>query len=126
MEFLIENWFLIVAAVAIIIFVGYLVYAFLKRPTNEQIKSIKEWLLYAVTEAEKELGSGTGKLKLRYVYNMFIERFSFISKIITFEMFSDLVDEALDEMRKMLSTNKAVLEYVEGAPTSENETRQKE
>lgn len=126
MEFLIENWFLIVVAVAIVVFVGYIVYAFLKRPTNEQINSVKEWLLYAVTEAEKELGSGTGKLKLRYAYNMFIERFAFLSKAITFEMFSDLVDDALVEMKKLLNTNKAVQEYVEGPSSPESEVIQNE
>ena len=29
--------------------------------------NVKEWLLWAVTQAEQYLGSGTGALKLRYV-----------------------------------------------------------
>lgn len=112
MKMLIENWYLIVAAAASILIGGYGIYAFAKRPTESQIKSIREWLLYAVTEAEKALGSGTGQLKLRYVYNMFIERFPVLCEIITFEMFSGLVDEALEQMRHLMATNLAVDLYV--------------
>lgn len=114
MKFFIENWYLIVAAAAVVAVGGCCVYAFVKKPTSVQIQSVKEWLLYAVTKAEKELGSGTGKLKLRYVYNMFIERFDYLADIFTFDMVSGLVDEALEEMRKMLSTNTAVQNYVTG------------
>lgn len=114
MQYLIQNWFLIVAAIAVVSVGGYCVYVFVKKPTNVQIQTVKEWLLWAVTEAEKELGSGTGQLKLRYVYNMFIERFDYLASVITFDMVSCLVDEALDEMRKMLSTNTAVQNYVSG------------
>lgn len=112
MKVLIENWYLIIAAAAVLVIAGYGIYVFVKRPTSAQIQSIKEWLLYAVTEAEKALGSGTGQLKLRYVYNMFIDKFPYLSEIITFDMFSGLVDEALDDMRHLLETNKAVSNYV--------------
>lgn len=114
MQYLVQNWYLIVAAIAVVAVGGYCVYVFVKKPTNVQIQTVKEWLLWAVTEAEKELGSGTGQLKLRYVYNMFIERFDYLANVITFDMVSGLVDEALDEMRKMLSTNTAVQNYVAG------------
>ena len=112
MKVLVENWYLIIAAAAVLAIAGYAIYVFAKKPTASQIQSIKEWLLYAVTEAEKALGSGTGQLKLRYVYNMFIERFDYLSDIITFDMFSGLVDEALDKMRNLIDTNNAVKEYV--------------
>lgn len=112
MKVLVENWYLIIAAAAVLSIGGYSIYAFVKRPTSAQIQSVKEWLLFAVTEAEKALGSGTGQLKLRCVYNMFIDKFSYLSDIITFDMFSGLVDEALDEMKHLLETNKAVKSYV--------------
>lgn len=114
MQYLVQNWYLIVAAIAVVSVGGYCIYVFVKKPTNVQIQTVKEWLLWAVTEAEKELGSGTGQLKLRYVYNMFIERFDYLANVITFDMVSGLVDEALDEMRKMLSSNTAVQNYVAG------------
>lgn len=111
---IIDNWFLIVAVIAVFLMIAYTAYTFFHRPTDDQISCIKEWLLYAVTEAEKELGSGTGQLKLRYVYNMFIERFGYLAEIITFDMVSDLVDEALDQMKDMLSKNDAIKKYVDG------------
>lgn len=50
---------------------------------------------------------------------MFIERFDYLADIFTFDMVSGLVDEALEEMRKMLSTNTAVQNYVTGNPQEE-------
>ena len=79
-----------------------------------QRKNIKEWLLYAVVEAEKQLGSKTGKIKLRQVYNEFIKAFPIISKFVKFEYFSKLVDLALIEMKKLLNTNINCKDYVEG------------
>lgn len=80
-----------------------------------QRKSIKEWLLYAVVEAEKNLGSKTGKIKLRQVYDEFIRTFPIISKIISFNLFSSLVDNSLIEMKKILESNETIKEYIIGA-----------
>lgn len=103
MTLLIDNWNLVLIAVLAI--VGVIEYFFNKARA-------KEWLLGAVTEAEKELGSKTGKLKLRFVYDLFITKFPIFSKIISFQGFSDLVDEVLVEMRKIINTNTAVFNYV--------------
>ena len=54
------------------------------------------------------LGSGTGQLKLRMVYDMFVQRFPWLARLISFEKFAGLVDEALVEMRNMLAKNAAV------------------
>jgi len=70
------------------------------------IDKIKSWLLWAVTQAEKEFGGGTGKLKLAYVYDMFIAKFPKLQAIIPFAVFSALVDEALVLMREMLKNDK--------------------
>ena len=83
-------------------------------PTEAQLAKVKEWLLWAVTEAEKDLGGGTGKLKLRQVYDLFVTRFPWLAKLVSFELFSDMVDEALEQMREMLDTNEAVKAFVEG------------
>lgn len=79
------------------------VYNFVKMGRAQQLNKVKQWLLYAVVEAEKELGSKTGQLKLRYVYNLFVSKFKMLSYIISFETFSMLVDEALDEMKDMIN-----------------------
>ena len=113
MDFIMENWAIIIAAVAILAAIVLSVAYFAALPTQEQISKVKEWLLYAATMAEKELGSGTGKLKLRYVYDLFLSKFNWLAKVITFEYFSMLVDEALDEMKELLKTNKEVQAIVE-------------
>ena len=111
-NFLIENWQMIVIAIAVVAVAIYLVYVFVKMPKSAQIARLQEWLLWAVAEAEKELGGGTGQLKLRYVYDMFIGRFPGLAQVIAFEAFSLLVDKALEKFRQLLSTNQKVDEYI--------------
>ena len=91
-------------------------------PRASQIAKIKEWLLYAVTEAERELGSGTGQLKLRKVYDMFVTKFPYLVKFISFEYFSSLVDEVLIKFKKMFETNNNVKQYVDSNAVEHGET----
>ena len=107
-----NNVLITLGAILLVIAIGYFIYVIRKAPSNSQLASVKEWLLYAVAKAEKELGSGTGQLKLRYIYDMFILRFGNLSKVISFAAFSMLVDEALDIFKAMLDTNKSVNKYV--------------
>lgn len=54
------------------------------------------------------------KIKLRYVYDMFVARFTWLARVISFEAFSMMVDEALERMKKMLESNKAMQTLVSG------------
>lgn len=108
MDFIINYWYVIVGIIAVLVVAGVSIYKFSGLPTSAQIAKIKEWLLYAVTMAEKEFGDGTGQIKLRSVYDLFITRFPFAAKLVSFELFSTWVDEALDSMRGMLETNEKV------------------
>lgn len=119
MDFIVNNWYIIIAILAVIAAAGAIAYRYFKLPRPEQLGKVREWLLYAVTEAERELGGGTGKLKLRQVYDLFVVRFPWLAKVVSFELFSGLVDDALDEMRKMLDTNAAVKALVEGGADHE-------
>lgn len=85
---------------------------FFRLGKEKQQQIIKEWLLLAVVRAEKELGDGTGQLKLRFVYDLFLDKFKVVSYIISFEQFSKLVDESLEIMKSMISNNKKVEDYV--------------
>ncbi len=114
MNWLIDNWYLLVTAAAVVATVVFAIKRFLGLPTDQQIENFKEWLKWAVTEAEKDLGSGTGQLKLRMVYDMALSKFSWIAKLITFEEFSIWVDEALLWLNKQLESNNAVIEMVKG------------
>lgn len=119
-EYLVQNWYVLVAIVAAIAVGGYVLYVFIKMPKSTQLSKVKEWLLLAVTEAEKELGGGTGQLKLRYVYDMFIARFPYLAKLVSFDAFSLLVDEVLEKFRDMMDTNTNVQKYVTGETKGEN------
>lgn len=96
---------LIISAIVAIIVITYLI-------VNERGK-INEWLVQAVTKAEKELGGGTGQLKLRVVYDWFIEKFPVVAAIIPFKVFSAWVDYALTEMRYLINKNYDIKKYVE-------------
>jgi hypothetical protein len=112
MEWLIENWYVLLGILAVLVAGGFAIYKFAGLPTAEQIVKIKKMLLYWVTLAEKELGSGTGELKLRYVYDLFLVKFPFTAKLVSFEAFSLWIDEALDEMKKLLQDNNAISKFV--------------
>lgn len=108
MEWIFDNWFILVGLAAVLVAVGWACYKFLGLPTKEQVKKIKVWLLWAVSAAEADLGSGTGELKLRMVYDMFVARFPMAAKVVPFETFKVWVDEALDQMKALLETNEAI------------------
>lgn len=119
MEFLIENWYIILAILAVLVLAVFIVIRFFRLPRAEQMENVRQWLLGAVTAAEAELGGGTGKLKLRQVYDAFLTKFPWLAPVIPFEQFSGLVDDALEEMRKLLEDNKAVKQLVaEGGTTA--------
>lgn len=114
MKFLIDNWSLLIILVGVVI----VVYRYLKKfsglPSEEQLNKVKQWLLYAVIEAEKIYSFGTGRAKLAYVYNLFIDKFPNLAPVIPFDLFSKMVDEVLVEMRNLLETNKDIEFYVKG------------
>lgn len=78
-----------------------------------QKKKILEWLKYAVSMAENELGKYTGQLKLRLVYDWFVETFPVIASILPFKVFSSWVDVALTTMNKWIETKSPVGTYIE-------------
>ena len=86
---------IILAVVVIVVLIGGGIY----------VNGFKNWLVWAVTEAEAMFGSGTGQLKLRYAYELAVKQFPVIAKIIPFSLFSAMVDQALVIMRKMIENN---------------------
>lgn len=88
MKYIVENWFVIVGLIAVLTAGGYAVYVFVKMPSDKQLNKVREWLLYA--------------------------RFTWLARVISFEAFSMMVDEALERMKKMLESNKAMQTLVSG------------
>lgn len=107
-----DNIIIIMGAIGLVGIAIAALYYFMTLSKDKQLQIVKNWLLLAVVEAEKALGSGTGQLKLRYVYDLFISKFKFLSLVISFPQFSMLVDEALDTMRNMIANNKQVEQYI--------------
>lgn len=116
MNWIIDNWFLLVAFAACAGAAAYAVVRFAGLPTENQKEKIKNWLIWACIEAERELQSGTGQLKLRDVWNKFctIPVFTAVAKFITFDEFSLWVKDSLTKAKEMLVKNKALATYVYG------------
>lgn len=121
MEMIIDNWYIAVALLALGVVAGVCAGQFIKLPTSEQLAKVQNWLLLAVSEAERELGGGTGDLKLRKVYDKFLSKFPWLAKVVSFKRFEEMVKKALAEMEKMLAENKKAREYVEGSADKEAE-----
>lgn len=105
MEAIINNWVAIFSILAVVVVAICGVYTFTQLNREAQIEKVREWLKYAVAMAEKELGSGTGQLKLRRVYDLFVQRFGWVAKLITFTEFSQMVDDALVWLNLQLDSN---------------------
>jgi hypothetical protein len=101
-EFLIQYWPLI--AIIFIAIIG-IIYTFVRKP-----QQIKHWLVWACAQAEAALGSQTGQLKLRQVYDAFTAKYPFFSLFITFERFSGWVDLALNELQEWIENNPKIAE----------------
>lgn len=113
MEWIANYWPLLIAFIAILVVIIFVIYKFAKQPRPEQLKKVREWLLYAVTAAQKQFGSGTGQIKLRYVYDKFLTKFPALITVVSFELFSNLVDEALVKFKEILETNNMIQKYVD-------------
>lgn len=121
LNWIVENWFLLVAlAAGAGVGIGA-IYYFAGLPTGKQREKIMEWLIWACIEAERELQSGTGQLKLREVWNMFcaVPAFAVAAKLISFEAFSGWVTDALAVAKEMLVKNDNLAGYVYGGRAGE-------
>lgn len=114
MEWIVNNWMMIVVGIAVIASIIVAVKRFISSDLDTQLNNVREWLLWAVTEAEKALGEGTGKLKLRYVYDSFLATFPWLSKVVSFKMFESMTNEAVERMKELFNSNYKAKEYVEG------------
>lgn len=93
---------IILAVVVTIVMIGGGIY----------VNGFKNWLVWAVSEAEAVFGSNTGKLKLRYAYDLAVKQFPTIAKLIPFFLFSKMVDSALDVMRDMIENNTNIADAI--------------
>lgn len=104
--FLEQNGIFIGASIVLIALIAYICY---KHP-----QKIKEWLVFACAKAELSLGSGTGMLKLRLVYDMFISQFPIFSKLVSFATFQAWTEEALITFKEWIKNNNSQELFDEG------------
>lgn len=124
MQWLMDNWTLLASLIAAVALAGIKVKNYLAMTAEEQekakkeardrlVRAVSDWLLNAVIEAERDLGSGTGKLKIRAVYERALKVFGpELAQIITLEQLDELAQKPLEEMRKLLESNCNVSRYV--------------
>lgn len=98
MDFLTENWPLMVCAFGACVYISFGVYAFFTQPKQTQIEAVKKWLVGVTYDAEIALGSGSGELKLMMVYDLFVSRFPWVAKVVSFDTFHGWVKEVLEEL----------------------------
>lgn len=125
MNFIIQNWPFLIIGLAVIIVGLKLLYNFIKNPSAQQLESIKQWAIYACAMAEASLGSGTGQLKMRATYDMFLNKFPALAKLVSFEKYQQIAEMALMEFKKMLKENPNVQELIlkEGESNGNNENQ---
>ena len=102
MEFLINNWILIFIGIVLIIYIIKKVKEFIKLSPEAQIKKMKSMLYDLVVKAEKEIEYGHNQEKFNAVYEGIIKEFPWVEYLLTKETFNGFIDEALEEMEKLL------------------------
>ena len=112
-EFLLNYGKLILVLIILVIALIIAVKRFFKLSPKERLENVKEWLLLVVMQAERIYGGGTGVIKLRYAYEEFITKFPDLAKILPFEKFSDMVDDALDTLEELIEDNPKLASIVE-------------
>jgi hypothetical protein len=111
MKFIIENWALIITAVAAIFALLFVAFR-----GNKSI--VMEMLVAMVTVAEKEYGSGTGALKLASVMEQIYPKLPAIIKtFISSKTLISWIESALKKAKEKWESNPSIAEYI--APEAE-------
>ena len=123
------NLWALLGIVAASVIAGCIIATLLDKTVGKQTKInlIEGWLKYMVILAERKFGSGTGKLKLTYVYNQFVEKWPDIAAWMSESQFNDLVNNAVKKMEE-LRRNEAINNFINnfGLTMLENEDYQGE
>lgn len=104
--------FYIVISLVLGIVGGFFIAKFISVPNSTKIAMLKKWMLWAVAQAEAEMGAGTGALKLAKVYNKFVEDLPQIASVVTYDQFCDIVDESLAILRELIETNGNIDDFI--------------
>lgn len=98
----------ITTAIIVIILISIGVWIFVNRRGL-----IYKAALYAVSEAEYAWGSSTGKIKFAEVYTYIKKEFPLITFFLTEKQLTDIIENALLEMKRILAYKQSKLEKQE-------------
>lgn len=105
--FLLANWD---SVLVVLVFFGLIV-VLIKRGETAVLKKI---LFGLVTQAEKEFGGGTGKLKLATVSDWIYQRIPAVLKLLFSQKdIESLIESALEEAKKAWGNNEKIAAYIE-------------
>lgn len=118
LAFLLANWD---SVLVVLVFLGLIV-VLVKRGETAVLKKI---LFGLVTQAEKEFGGGTGKLKLATVSDWIYQRIPAVLKLLFSQKdIESLIESALEEAKKAWGNNEKIAEYIEPPAIVINMTRE--
>lgn len=130
-----DNLLMILTIIAIVAGIGIKVRNFLKQSKEDQKKQLQEQadkvvelveksLLSIVSKAEKEWGSGTGRIKKSWVWEQIQAQQQKLTEyisagLISKDMIDDLIETAVDELNELKKKNQKAAEAV--TPPEERE-----
>lgn len=116
LQFINENWAMIITMVAMLIAIGKKIVDFLNSTEEEKIaiakEQIRETMLKLITEAEIDYQEfvKAGSVKRSQVISQIYERYPILSKVADqeelVEWLDETIDESLEEMRKIFEQTK--------------------
>ena len=102
------NWITVNSVTAVtllIIFIAIIVYIFINKKDL-----LHKAALYAVSVAEEEWGSGTGRIKFAEVYIYIKKEFPLFTLFFTEAQLTIIIEDALEELKKILSSKSGNIE----------------
>ena len=110
-QFLFANWDSVLVILAFLALIVVLV-------KRGETKVLNKVLFSLVTQAEKQFGGGTGKLKLAAVSDWIYQRIPAVLKLLFSEKnIENMIETALEEAKKAWGNNENIAAYIE--PTTE-------
>ena len=106
-QFLFANWDSVLVVLAFLALIVVLV-------KRGETKVLNKVLFSLVTQAEKQFGGGTGKLKLAAVSDWIYQRIPAVLKLLFSEKdIEKLIESALEEAKKAWGTNGNLAAYID-------------
>lgn len=107
LQFLLKNWDSVALVITVICILVYLI-------KTGQTKILKKIAIRLVTEAEGELGDGTGIFKQAAVIEWLYDKIPSVLKVLfTKKDLEKLVDAVVEEVKKKWAENKDIQTYIE-------------